>query len=214
MSDADVQHMLQTVRTFYKGGGKSTNKRYDINKITNLTPKHYRRNDIDGRDEQILNTRRSHSGKTIFQSGTELFASNNKSGNCQEMCCVTAYLIKTMMLGLTMSSKILVAYLRGAGDHAFIVISESGSLPTWSSIPSMDVSDDNFWTIDCWANVAGPARSYHLKLVAKLTQWSADHKQIRTGANVSSSRYNDPVSYLPQLLTSQLGFLDAITMTI
>jgi hypothetical protein len=206
ISQDDVDSILEQARRFYKAGGKSTNKRYDIANIPNPTEKHTRRN--EGRDEKTaarnaFRTDAKSARMTWAQVGQEIIVRNHQIGNCAEMSAVAVHLCIRRLSGRY--GQMYIGHLRHPGDHNFVVLSIDGSMPPWTAILAMrGIRDNNFWVIDCWANIACPAMQYPNELNNKIKSWSEQMKQVRSREHT----WVDPNSgsYKTALLASALGW--------
>jgi arginyl-tRNA synthetase len=211
-SQQDADRTLRNARAFYKGGSKSANKIYPVDKAVatgdtkglKMFQRTLTANEVNLKLERV---REHRPGMTVADYGWHLYMKELTEGNCAEMNSVVASLLRQTGLVSKDDAKMFWMDVNPPGDHNFIVVSSDGSSPDWANISGMRVSTGNFWAIDCWLNVACPAGDYPRRISEKLAKWASDWKQIRQ-ANAAGDGwiYHDlgQQTYLNQLSTSRL----------
>jgi hypothetical protein len=173
--------ILQTARNFYKGSEKAPNKRYDLAELPNPTAKHIRRNNFQLTSSQRLLQYREWVRTTalnFLQIGRDLWLHRIRSANCLEMSSLAAYLASSLFPGHYQA--LFLGRLSPPGDHAFLLVSVDGTIPSGLSISGLAANtvDDRYWVIDPWTNTACRVADYPNRLITKFTQWSEQRKQV------------------------------------
>jgi hypothetical protein len=134
--------------------------------------------------------------------GREIVRRGQKLGNCEQMCAVTAYFVDSF----DDSTYIFYCDINLPGDHTFLCVGLPPR-PRWINIESMSNDISNVMIIDCWANIACPARDFPLRMRNKLLQWDWQNKQIWYAPG-DVWQYPGG-TYATNMLTSGLSFSDA-----
>lgn len=166
------------VRAFYKGGEKSSNKKYD-EKGQNFDDKQKARNaQQKASAAKMLEMGRSYkkfSGRTPLEIGGELHGQKSTLGNCGEMAAVAMHIAVTdvhlnadevSMATLThkqTSGKFLFKTKRSFG-HTFALLGKG--------------KNDERWVVDPWAGECCKLSEYPQRLKAKLYNWEVEGKRI------------------------------------
>jgi hypothetical protein len=161
------------VRQYFKGGIKSSNKRY-----TAEGPKSAgRAKSLETAGDSIQNFRDvTTKGLNLWlkaQEVAKLGTGGSVFGNCSEMALLACYHAyqKDVTVGFRLG-------LRGA-DHMFCLVGPE-SKPPWPNILAMNKwQGDEAWIIDPWANICCRPQDFLGQYTKKMIYWSEKHKQIQ-----------------------------------
>jgi hypothetical protein len=195
INQSDVDNVLGQARQFYKRSLKSSNKVYDLSRVSVLNNMKYSQRNANADQSNLERAKQSELADSRNISDNEfgrwLYVNGFKAGNCPEMSAIALHLAATLLAKRFKASFIVT--VNYPGDHVFVLLSVNGDQPTWMHIPNMGrETGDNFWIIDCWFNIACPVQLYLLKVWQKLDQWAAQGKDILAEESQSSgtNRYD------------------------
>ena len=184
INEALVRGVHATVRAYFKGKTKSSNKMYDttfldLKSTPGLQEKVTRRNTNSmGASFQINRLRqdRKFNADDILPFGFDVLDQQDATGNCVEMAAAAAYLVRRENIGTAW----FVA-INPPGDHAFCLVDNGAEdhPETITGPKGYSVSSSDGWVIDPWANVCCKVRDYDAQFAAKMRQWSAQGKRVR-----------------------------------
>ncbi len=167
MDQDEATRILNETRDYYKQGFKSSNKRYVLNNQQQQDPALVRK-------AMKRNVHRALASQVIGASRDGTITSDGTAGNCGEMSETAAEKVRSA------GSTALIGSIRYPGDHAFCAVDYAphGASPQHVQDMYKDDQAANSWVIDPWMNIACPFRDYPAFAAAKLTNWSAQGKQI------------------------------------
>ena len=183
INEALVRGVHATVRAYFKGKTKSSNKMYDttfldLKSTPGLQEKVTRRNTNSmGASFQINRLRqdRKFNADDILPFGFDVLDQQDATGNCVEMAAAAAYLVRRENIGTAW----FVA-INPPGDHAFCLVDNGAEdhPETITGPKGYSVSSSDGWVIDPWANVCCKMRDYDAAFYKKMCEWSKQGKLI------------------------------------
>lgn len=181
INEAQIRQVHATVRAYFKGKTKSSNKIYYMDDMPDLkmTPamqkKVARRNEnsmVASLKVPSLRESKAYAGLDGSAYGYEVLNQQDVIGNCVEMAAAAAYLV--------MRERIGVAWFVGIcdpGDHAFCLV-DNGVAAHPKSIAGYRICSADSWVIDPWANVCCRMQDYDAVFSAQMRKWQAQGKRI------------------------------------
>jgi hypothetical protein len=202
---SDITAIFQEIREYYSGQLKSSNKAYASGSAVG-DGKIARRN----HNMSIVNrqhTAEVASGYRFFlpplESGKDLFNRNVRSGNCWEMCHVSAYLTNRKFP----AARVTRANLFLPGDHYLIIVGDipkRGPISLWRN----QVMSSSSSVIDIWMGISCDTKDYPDRAMQKLNKWGQDGKLISTRSGWVIA--ND-ARYVDVFFASEVRYVDCVT---
>jgi hypothetical protein len=213
---SQAMEIFNYIRNGYKGHLKSGNKQYDTSindpdrmeiegeyQPASLVKMHLR-NQNQQIAERNVGVQRLHDVGSPAEYGGYLILNKLTSGNCYEMACIAAHLVKKKL------HPAYIGIIDSPGDHAFCLASTVNPPATWTNVNemsmAMDVEGVEQWIIDPWLGICCSVQDYSNKGQAKLRKWTQRGKRVLTrGQWVEPS---NPV-YVQGFLNGSLSFQSA-----
>lgn len=185
VTEATAMKIHGSVRDFFKGGIKSSNKRY-----IKENEKSERRNANQVKAAEKIAIYRE-SLKTGGAKGGSLSkwerakkihslgSGASSYGNCTEMALLACYFAALEKIEYA----VMCGFASETSDHAFCVVGLNGN-PPWKCITDMNSwSGEGVWVIDPWAKICCKPQEYQVRFFQKMKYWQEKGKQIGVGGS-------------------------------
>ena len=183
INEALVRGVHATVRAYFKGKTKSSNKMYDedyidLKSTPSLKDKITRRNTNRENAGLLINQLRrdrKFGADDILPFGFAVLDQEDVAGNCVEMAAAAAYLVKRENIGTAW-----FAVIHQPGDHTFCLVDNGveDRPETIGGARGYRVCGGDSWVIDPWANVCCKMRDYDDAFYKKMQDWSKQGKRV------------------------------------
>lgn len=199
---AKAKDAFSKARSYYEGGLKSGNKKYDDNSAgwswwKRLSGKAAARNAAQpdakaaiGQERYEFDHDPALQGCTLIERGGILYETGFAAGNCGELAMVCCYLlakanIPANQLAYTMVYTPNPAPGAKQADHVFCLFGDNGSLrqlqnPLFSSLQTCSRMPGfaDIWALDPWANTCCTLDKYPGLINKKMDSWATYGKRI------------------------------------
>lgn len=181
INEALIRAVHATVRAYFKGKTKSSNKIYPVDDFTDLkmTPLMQEKIALRNKNAMMaglkvgsLRESKAFAHRDYTSFGYEVLDQQDVGGNCVEMAAAAAYLVMREHLGTAW-----FVGIRDPGDHAFCLV-DNGVEAHPETVAGYVTCSADSWVIDPWANVCCRMRDYDKLFSKKMQKWQKQGKRI------------------------------------